>query len=208
MNPQDLSPLASSLASDIKYCFDGSNIEVESPSSFVLRLPKDINEISLDGAPLPPFRDSRFVIPAGEHSITMMPQTASTFSMHELQTRVMSATGNLLSLSYGLRDVTFEYESDIRMLISLSNVPTSITIDGQPFEYGVMKGNDCFSVFLPTGRHTANIVTAGRFAYGVNITSFWSTTAIAIFSALAISLLFLMYIFLKISRSVSALRKA
>ncbi len=94
------------------------------------------------------------------------------------------------------------------MLVSLSNMPTSITVDGQPFECNVMKGNDCFSVFLPTGRHTANIVTGGRFAYGVNITSFWSTTAIAVFSALAISLLFLMYVFLKISRSVSGLRKA
>jgi uncharacterized protein YdaL len=208
MNPQDLSPLACSLASDIKYRFAGSRITVEAASSFVLRLPKDVNEISLDGMPLSPFRDSRYVIPAGEHSIATTPQTASTFSAHELQTRVMSATGNLLSLSYGLRDVTFEYESETRMLVSLSNTPTSITVDGQPYESGPMKGNDCFSVFLPTGRHTANIVTGGRFAYGVNITSFWSTTAIAVFSALAISLLFLMYLILKISRGIAGLRKA
>lgn len=208
MNPQDLNTLASSLASDVNYRFIGSTITVKAQSSFVLRLPKDINEISLDGIPLPPFRDSRFVIPAGEHSVTMTPQTASTFSTHELQTRVMSSTGNLLSVSYGLRDATFEYQSEARMLVSLSNMPTSITIDGEPFESTVMKGNDCFSVFLPTGRHSANIVTGGRFAYGVNITSFWSTTAIAVFSALAISLLFLMYIFLKISRGVSVLRKA
>lgn len=207
VNPQDLSSFSYALASDVHYRFVESSIHVQSLSSFVLRLPRDMNEISLDGNPLPSFRDNRYVIPAGEHFISLTPQTASTFSMHELQTRIMSSTGEIFSVNYNMRDMTFEYQSDARMLISLSNIPTYVTVDNVPVPFNVLKGNDCFSLFLPTGRHIAYIVTGDRFAYGVNITSFWSTTAIAIFSALAISLLFFMYLFLKVRRFAS-LRKA
>ena len=174
----------------------------------MLRLSKEITEITLDGTPLPSFRDNRYVIPAGDHSILLAPQTASTFSAHELQTRIMSSTGSITSASYGLRDVIVEYKSDARMLISLSNMPTTVTVDGEPMGFTVMKGNDCYSIFLPNGVHKADIVTGDKFAYGVNITSFWSTTAIAIFSALAISLLLLMYFVLKFVRRTWEYRKA
>ena len=119
----------------------------------------------------------------------------------------MSATGEIKSLSYGLRDVTLDYVSDARMPISLSNMPTSVKIDGSPVNFTAMKGNDCFSIFLPNGSHRANIIAGDRFAYGINYTSFWSTTAIAVFSALAISLLLLMYLYLKFVRRTSQNRK-
>jgi len=207
VNPQDLSLFSNALASDVHYRYTESGISVQTPASFVLRLPKEITEITLDGTPLPPFRDNRYVIPAGEHTILLTPQAASNFSTHELQTRIMSATGELTSINYGLRDITLEYRSDMRMLISLSNMPSTVTVDGSPIDFTVMKGNDCFSIFLPEGSHKANIITGDRFAYGINYTSFWSTTAIAVFSALAISLLLLMYFFLKLIRHSSENRK-
>jgi uncharacterized protein YdaL len=207
VNPQDLSLFSYALASDVHYHFTETGLSVQSPLSFVLRLPKEVTEITLDGTPLPSFRDNRYVIPAGEHSILLTPQAASNFSTHELQTRIMSATGEIKSIHYGMRDVTLEYVSDARMLISLSNMPTSVTVDGSPVDFTVMKGNDCFSIFLPMGSHTANIIAGDRFAYGINFTSFWSTTAIAVFSALAISLLVLMYLFLKFIRRSSEKRK-
>jgi uncharacterized protein YdaL len=208
VNPQDLSLFSYALASEVHYHFTESGITTDAPYSFVLRLPKEITEITIEGIPLPPFRDNRYVIPAGNHSILLAPQTASTFSAYELQTRIMSSTGTIKSVRHGLRDMTVEYESDARMLISLSNMPTTVTVDGEPMEFTVMKGNDCYSIFLPHGIHKANIVTGDKFAYGVNITSFWSTTAIAIFSALAISLLLLMYFILKIVRRAFEYRKA
>ena len=207
VNPQDLSFFSNALASDVHYRFTESGIAVQTQSSFVLRLPKEVTEITLDGTPMPPFRDNRYIIPAGEHSITISPQTASNFSTHELQTRIMSATGEIKSVKYGMRDVTLEYCSDARMLISLSNMPSSVLVDGSPIDFTVMKGNDCFSIFLPYGSHRANIITGDRFAYGINLTSFWSTTAIAVFSALAISLLLLMYLIFKFIRRASEHRK-
>jgi hypothetical protein len=207
VNQQDLGLFRYALASDVYYRFTESGLTTTAPYSFVLHLPKEITEIILDGIPLPPFRDNRYVIPAGEHSIILRPQTVSTFSAHELQTRIMSSTGRLKSINYGMRDATIEYESDTRMLISLSNMPSAVTVDDKPIEFIVMKGTDCFSIFLPDGVHKATIITGDRFAYSINVTSFWSTTAIAVFSALAISILLLMYIFLKFVRRMMGFRK-
>jgi uncharacterized protein YdaL len=208
VNPQDLTFFANALASNVQYKEADGKISTNSPQSFVLRLPKEITEIILDGTPLPPFRDNRYFIPAGEHQISISPQSASSFSAQELQTRIMSTSGNITDASYGLRDVSLSYESVGRMLISLSNMPTAVLVDGQPIQFTALKGNDCFSVFLPEGSHTAIITTGDRFAYGVNVTSFWSTTAIAVFSALAVSMLLIMYFSLRVLRRTSAHRKA
>jgi ABC-type antimicrobial peptide transport system permease subunit len=87
-------------------------------------------------------------------------------------------------------------------------MPTTVTVDGALFDFTVMRGNDCYSIFLPNGIHKVNIVTGDKFAYGINITSFWSTTAIAVFGAFAISLLLVMYVFLKFIRRSPETRKA
>jgi hypothetical protein len=208
VNPQDLSSFSNALSSEVQYHFTETGMSADAPYPFVLRLPKEITEIIVDGAALPPFRDNRYMIPAGEHAIVIQPQTASTFSAHELQTRIMSSTGDIKSVNYGLRDVTIAYVSNQRMLISLSNMPTTVMVDGSPFDFTVMRGNDCYSIFLPNGTHKVNIITGDKFAYGINITSFWSTTAIAVFGAFAISLLLLMYLFLKFIKRSSETRKA
>jgi hypothetical protein len=110
----------------------------------------------------------------------------------------MSSTGNVTSLQYDSRDITLSYECDTRMLVALSNLPTVITVDGSPYPCRPMQGNDCFTIFLPQGRHSAVITTGDAFSYGISITSFWSSTAIALFSATAVSLLVLMYVVMKI----------
>jgi uncharacterized membrane protein YdjX (TVP38/TMEM64 family) len=63
-----------------------------------------------------------------------------------------------------------------------------------------MKGNDCYTVFLPPGHHTVEIVAGGAFAYGVSFTSFWYTTVVAVFGTLAVASLVVMYLGLKLVR--------
>jgi hypothetical protein len=198
VNLQDLAFLPHALAADVSVRLAGDTIIASGPVSFVLRLPKEIGEISLDGAPLMPFRDTRYFVPSGDHRILMRPTPGGVLSPRELQTRVLSATGTVRSLAYGLRDVSMAYESDTRMLVSLSNLPTTLLVDGASASFTAMKGNDCFSLFLPSGRHTAVIVTGDQFAYGVSLTSFWSSTAIALFGLVAVLLLLGMYSILKV----------
>jgi hypothetical protein len=71
-----------------------------------------------------------------------------------------------------------------------------------------MKGNDCFSIFLPPGRHYVELIAGDQFSFGVNVTSLWSTTAIAIFGFIAVTSLFIMYIVLKVIKRTTPQRKA
>ena len=62
--------------------------------------------------------------------------------------------------------------------------PHAITVDGAPHAFTVMKGNDGYAVFLPAGAHRVEMVAGDAFSYGINLTSFWSSTAIAWFGRL------------------------
>jgi hypothetical protein len=64
--------------------------------------------------------------------------------------------------------------------------------------FTALKGNDCYTIALPPGKHDVNITTGDTFSYGVNVTSLWSTTAIAMFGFLAVVLLVGMYFVLKV----------
>ena len=199
VNAQDLPFFASAAATDVSYSRSGTLYACESAQSFSLKLGKDVPQIRLDGMVVPASRDNMFFIPAGSHTIETQPGAAGAFSTSQLQPRILSATADISALSYGMREAKFTYDARERMLISFSNEPTQITIDGQPLPCTPMKGNDCFTIELPWGRHEAVVLTGDTFSYGVNVTSLWSTTAIALFGFLAVVLLAALYLFLKVT---------
>jgi uncharacterized protein YdaL len=207
VNPQDMGFLSNALAADVHYRYTDNGYQLNSPYSFVCKLPKLISEINVDNVPLSPFRDNLYIIPAGSHHITLNRQAVNTFSTHELQAKIMSIAGNLLSVTHGLRTIDFEYESATRAIASFNVAPSSVRVDYQEYPFTVMKGNDCFSIFLPTGKHYVELVAGDQFSFGVNVTSLWSTTAIAIFGVLAVTALFLMYVALKVVKRGYAPRK-
>jgi hypothetical protein len=198
INPQDMFFLPYALASRVEYHYTGEGYEVKSPYSFLFRLPKDIKEIILDGYPISPSRENSYLIPAGSHLIKLNKNITNTFSTHELQTRIMSFTANLQSVSYGMQDVKFAYEGNSRTLISLNREPTYVKVDGKEYYFSVMKGNDCYSIFLPAGKHYVDLTAGNAFSYGINLTSFWSSTGIALFGSIAVSMLVIMYFTLKV----------
>ena len=198
INPQDLAFFASALASRSRTRYIENGFDVTAPYSLCIQMPPAIQELTIDGAPVAPFRNNVFVIPAGDHRITLNSAGVTSFSTHQLGTRLMSLTGNLLALTYGMRDVAFTYESDSRTLASFSAVPTTVQIDGRQTTISPMKGDDCYTIFLPPGRHSVLVITGDQFSYGINVTSLWSTTAIALFGALAMALLLIMYFVLKV----------
>jgi ABC-type antimicrobial peptide transport system permease subunit len=124
----------------------------------------------------------------------------TSFSTHELQAKILSFTGNLTSVAYGMKNIKFAYDSHTRTLLSLNRDPTWVKVDKQDYKFTVMEGNDCFSIFLPPGQHFVEIGVGNAFSYGINLTSLWSSTGIAIFGTLAVTLLLCMYLLLKIIR--------
>ena len=198
VNPQDLSFFASAAAHGIRYRRSGNYYSIEAAHSFSIRFPKEIAHILLDGMLVSASRDNLFFIPSGMHTVNVNPGTMGAFSTSQLQPRVLSATADVADLSYSMRDAKFTYTSDEHMLVSFSNEPTQVLLDGQQYTFTAFKGNDCFTIQLPQGRHEVRITTGDSFSYGVNVTSLWSTTAIAIFGLLAIFLLLGMYALMKL----------
>jgi hypothetical protein len=197
VNAQDLSFFASAAAHGIHYTRSGNDYELESEHSFILRFPKDVSHILLDGMLVPASRDNLYFIPAGNHHVNVNPAASGAFSTSLLQPRILSSTSDISDLTYGMRDAKFSYASVDRMLVSFSNEPTQALLDGQQYTFVAMKGNDCFTILLPPGKHEVTIITGDSFSYGVNVTSLWSSTAIAMFGFLAVVLLVGMYLTLK-----------
>ena len=196
INPQDLYFMPYALASEVKYKVTRDGFEYYSPTSFTLELPKSVMSISLNNNTISPGRNNSFIIPAGTHLINFN-KSDDQFNPTELQTKVLSFTGNLVSIKYGYQDLSFTYESDTRTIISLNRMPTFVKVDGKDFSFKIMKGDDCFSIFLPVGSHNVELTVGDAFSKGVNLTSFWSSTSIALFGTLSIALLLIMYLSVK-----------
>jgi uncharacterized protein YdaL len=201
INPQDLLYFSSAVATDVTYHWQGKTLLVKALRSFILRLPKGIEQVQIDGVLVPSSRDNIYAIPSGEHVVEIGAGTTGSFSQSQLAPRVVSFTGNIHAIEYGLRDLTLSYESASRTLLSITNEPTQMTLDERPVSVVAMKGNDCYSIFVPAGKHDLHVITGGTFSYGVSLTSLWSTTAIALFGLCAIFALVLMYLGLKIVKA-------
>ncbi|MGA2296872.1 MAG: DUF2334 domain-containing protein [FCB group bacterium] len=198
INPQDLFFMPYALTSDVKYSTMGKGYEFDSPYSFYLDLPEDIKAISLNGRVISPSIKNSFLIPAGKNYVQVSSQTGGVFSTSQIEPKIISITGNLLSVRYDFRNINFAYSSATRTLLAINREPILINVDGKTYPFTVMKGNDCYSVFLPTGNHTVDMVLGDAFSYGINLTSLWSSTGIALFGILAVALLFVMYVSIKI----------
>jgi hypothetical protein len=199
-NPQDLSMFSYSSSGQVKYRYTENGYQVNSPYSFTIQLPEDIRIIKVDDQSVVGYRENSFIIPAGEHTISIRTTDIPGFSTVEIQPQILSFTGNLLDIKYDMRQLNFVYDCPERALVSLNRTPTDIKVDGQTFPFEVLRGNDCFSVFLPVGKHLVEIVTGDKFTYGMNITSLWSISAIAIYGSIAVILLIIMYLTLKVFR--------
>lgn len=200
VNPQDLMFFPYAFASRVQYKPTDAGYTISTPYSVVINLPPDTKEIRLDDKPLSPSRENLYFIPAGDHVVSLGADPAGAFSPHALDTKILSMTGSILSVAYGLRSIDAEYESASRTLMSVNREPTTVRVDGENYSFSFMKGNDCYSLFLPEGRHRVEIVAGDVFTYGINLTSFWYSTAVAFLGTLAVLSLGGMYVGVKIAR--------
>ncbi len=200
VNSWDMKYFPFALASEVHYRRTARGYEVSSPYSFSLKLPPGVRVVRVDGMPHSPSRENVFLIPAGTHTVDAGVDQGPGFSTHELDAQILSISGNLLSVDQGIRTMSFTYEGDSRVLVALNREATALRVDGQAYPFTPMRGNDCFTLLLPPGKHSVNVVLGDVVSYGVSITSFWSSNAIAVFGSCAVLLLVGMYIALKIVR--------
>ena len=200
VNPQDIPMFSFASASQVEYGQTDAGYDVDSPTSFTIQLPKKYKIVLVDDQHIIGNRDNEFLIPAGAHTILYDDDKLPGFSTVEIQPQIMSFTGNLLKIKYEMRSVIFTYVSQGRGIVSLSQAPSKIKIDGKLVDTEVMQGRDCYSFFVPDGKHDVVVTTGNSLSYGVNVTSLWSSNAIVIYGALSVIMMVFMYIIMKIVR--------
>jgi uncharacterized protein YdaL len=200
VNPQDMMLLSAAWAATVSMQRRGNDYLLSAPHQFMLKLPPAIREVYLDGTPFAPVRDNLFLIPAGQHAVSPVTDMTGTMSPHQFYPHILSFTGTLLSMESAMRTLTFQYTSDGRCLVTINREPHDVMVDGQPLAFTPMKGNDGYTFFLPQGAHRVEVVAGDAFSYGVNLTSFWSSTAIAMFGGASVVLLLGMYAWVVVRR--------
>ncbi len=193
VNPQDMMSLASAYAGNVVMTRSGETYNLESPHHFMMHFPREVSEIDLDGNPLAPVRDNMYLIPAGRHVVRPVGNVSGALSPYQFYPRILSSTGTLLSVRSDMSKLTFAYASEGRCLVTVSCEPRTLSVNGRASHFQTMKGNDGYTVTLPPGNHTVELVAGNAFSYGVNLTSFWSSTVIALFGVASVAVLLLMY---------------
>jgi uncharacterized protein YdaL len=203
INPQDLPFLASAYAGTVQMTRTGEVYTLEAPHHFTLHFPPAVKGIELDGSPLAPMRDNLYLIPAGRHTVKPVSDAGGVLSSHQFNPRLLSITGTLLSVQYAMRSTSFSYISDGRCLVTVNREPHALMVDGHAAPFYTMKGNDGYSIFLPAGRHSVYLEAGDAFSYGINMTSFWSSTAIALFGLVSVAGLLVMYGIVRLRRRLA-----
>lgn len=198
VNPQDFPMLCFAAASRVHVQRTDFGYQVSSPVSFSLSLGEEVPFITIDNAIHSSSGDGKYLIPAGNHSIRAKGIREHMFSTNLVHANILSITGNLLYEREEERSLDFGYTADMRCLVSLNKAPVTLFIDGVESPLQVLKGNDRFSLFLPPGRHHIHIVTKSTVSYGVDITSWWSSTMIVVFGFIAVSVLMIFYFIVRL----------
>jgi hypothetical protein len=199
-NPQDLWFFPYASAGMVSYRFTGDGLEVNSPCSFMVQFPQDVKTITIDRAHYAGYRENRYIIPAGQHMIKTHLNEIPGFSTDELQPELLSFTGNLLKISSDMETTNFQYESGGRALACINCKPASVLVDGSSGKAAILKGNDCFTLMLPAGNHSVEVIIGDTFSHNINLASLLSMEAIAVYGFMAVASLFILFFVLKFVR--------
>jgi hypothetical protein len=172
---------------------------VDAPHQVVLELPPEYRALRTPEGGRIASDIGRFLLPAGRYELRAERLAGIAF-VPPSGGELLSISGRLTSLVSGNRSVTFSYESAARCAVSFSHNPYAILVDGRewPADYG--KGYRRFSLLLPPGEHTVNVVLETGATYGVDITSFWSSWLIVGFGMLSGAALLTFYSVVRVSR--------
>ncbi|MGA9116886.1 MAG: DUF2334 domain-containing protein [Bacteroidota bacterium] len=204
VNPQDMVFLPYAAVPDVAIRREGGELLVSSPRAFLMQTAPGVTAVAVDGVPVPSIRGNLFLVPAGERRITTSADPTLGFSDHGVQPRLLSATGNILHITYASRTVTFAYASQGRMLAMFDREPVSVLVDGVAVPFTPVEGAGGSAVFLPSGAHTAEIVAGDLVTYGVTMASLWSSRGIALFGLAASGLLVVLYVSRRVHRRRTA----
>jgi uncharacterized protein YdaL len=200
VNPQDIKFFPYAMASQAHVQRRSNGWAVDTPFPLALELPGEIKQVFLDGKPSPALPEGKFSIPSGKHEIEVPEHTVNPFPSGLAETRVLSITGDLKGENPIDRGVEFSYSSNMRCATTLNREPYVVFLDGEQYAARALRGSDCYGLILPPGDHKVLIISQSGFSYGIDLTSWWSSSLIVVFGFLSGGILLVFYLVVRVRR--------
>src|SRR5207237_715332 len=139
-------------------------------------------------------------IPKGEHSLSFSRIKRPWFDATELETHLLSISGELLGnrkVSLGLQ---VEYESPNRCAMMFNKNPIFTYIDDKLTRLSSVKGDAGFTVLAPPGHHRLRVVTLTFANFLIEFISMVTASLIVLFGICSSGLLAILFIFIMVHR--------
>ncbi len=198
INQQDLAALPSAYAARTKVTRVEDGWAIDTPTPIVLQLATDVQEVWRDNQRLRTIGRGRFLLPVGRYTVLEVLPTLPALQPSVPDSHLLSITGDLLFQKSSQRSVTFGYRSENRCIATLARQPFALFVDGRETAFEALKGNGREALMLPPGEHSVLLVTQSSVSYGVDITSLWSSTLIAVFGVFSVGLLASLYLVVRL----------
>ncbi len=201
----DILPYAMAEKADVRK--DGSAWVIRTPYTVSLELDDRASKHWLDGKPWPCSDNGEALIPPGEHRLTLAGSKRTWFDTSELETKLLSISGELLGAQQQGRGLEVEYSSPGRCAMMFSNAFSKILIDGQPALLPMLRGDSGYVVVAPPGQHRLTGIGEATFGYAVRLASLILASLIVLFGLASSGLLALLFVLTTLKRRLQALRR-
>ena len=143
------------MASGASVIKDKQQWRIQTPHTVIMRNPVKLSQVFLDGNPYPCYSSDEIIIPKGKHVLSFG-GSAFVSENKNNNLRLLGISDELISCRQSGQGIELIYQSPARCLITLNKLPPNVKVDGITASLKVLKENDSFVIFAPSGKHTIN----------------------------------------------------
>jgi hypothetical protein len=133
---------------------DNREWNIQTPHTVIMRNPVKHERIFLDGSLYPCFSKDEIIIPKGKHLLAFIDTTIVYENKNTNYLRLTGISDEITRCSQYGEGIELLYESPARCLITLNKLPATVSVDGKIASLKIIKENNSFILFAPSGKHT------------------------------------------------------
>ncbi|MDR3668809.1 MAG: hypothetical protein P4L35_18395, partial [Ignavibacteriaceae bacterium] len=145
------------MASGTSVIINKNRWHIQSPHSVLIKNFISKGNILLDGKLYPGYSREEIIIPKGEHILSFSDSAAGQ-SNKDNSLRLIGISDELIYCSRISNGIELVYQSPARCLFTLNKLPVSIKVDGISADLKMIKEDDRFIFFAPSGKHSMELV--------------------------------------------------
>jgi hypothetical protein len=201
----EIMPYAMAAETDLRR--EGDNWIIRTPQTIRIDVGATSRKFRLDNQPWYCADKGSVWIPAGEHTLSFSRIQKAWFDTSELETHLLSISGELLGNNKVSLGLEISYDSPNRCAMMFNKNPLITYIDGKLTILPNVKGDLGFTVLAPPGRHRLRVVslTIGKFI--VEFISLVTASLIVLFGVISSGLLAILFVFIIVNRRMNRIRR-